>query len=812
MAFKPVIKPTLSNLNTRSGPKKDKQYHFQYWADGFDLDWDLDEDEYSAKSDYYLDKVMQLAALRRATANFVRILTGSDTIRVQYSSGKDSYTTGEVVVISAEDDPKKFDKTVATALHEAAHCKLTDFNFLTIALRQIPQRFLPPEWWGESAALINAADFILNVIEDRRIDSFVYRTAVGYRPYYDVLYRELWNSKEVSKALRLKPEWRRRTWEAYISRILNISNPVAWETRHLLPGMEEIYQIMDLPNIQRLDDEQMHYRNYSMTETRTVNRKSGKTARVTVPSYRAMPDYMFEVIPRPTGWSGSYNQIPMVIRDEYIPEQWRMVLKILKIIRDNVLAGDSMPPQTGPQAPQPKESNDPNGLPNLDLDTAPVPGAPSDDPAEPQDGGPDGQDSEAAEGDTPASPGGEAPPANGKKRLTKAERDAVVNDKKLSKEMDVIRDFVKGNQHKKNIDAKIEADVRAMEDAAASIKKVGNSAIGHGRVLVTEKINDAVLTADWFAFCHKSFEGVAETEPIPTQVAAIQAGIRMGQILAHRLQVRNEQTVTKFPNQPSGHIDRRVLARLGMELENVFSRSVQDQYKPVVIHLSVDASGSMFGESWWKATTVATALSFAATKINNLEVVVSIRGQAKGDRGLAHIAIVHDSRKQSFAHFRRYMSVLSPDGATPEGLCFEAILEMIQADAADHSMFFLNISDGEPAFTASPIGKSKKRSRSWRRWPGSPPVSTEPEEEGIYYSGETAWAHTRHQINKMREVGVRILSYFVFRPKGKYDNSAQEEKSRGAFKTMYGEDASFINVSEVTGIVQTMNKLLLKKG
>lgn len=145
MAKKPQVKRTLSNLNTRTAPEK--QYHFQYWADGLDLDLDRDRDTFDRQSEYYLDKVMQLAALRRAAGNFVRILTGDDKISVQYSSGKDSYTDGQTVVISAEDDPSKFDKTVAVALHESAHCLLSDFTFLNLALKVEPQAFVPESLW-----------------------------------------------------------------------------------------------------------------------------------------------------------------------------------------------------------------------------------------------------------------------------------------------------------------------------------------------------------------------------------------------------------------------------------------------------------------------------------------------------------------------------------------------------------------------------------------------------------------------------------------------------------------------------------------
>jgi len=781
MAFKPVIKPTLSNLNTRTGVGQN-QHHFQYWADGLDLDWDLDKDDFSAQSEYYLEKVMQLAALRRATSNFVGILTGDDKIHVEYSSGKDSYTDGKTVVISAEDDPTKFDKTVAIALHEASHCLLTDFHFGTMALKLCPSYFYPYDMreWKTPEALSVYSSMITNVVEDRRIDEFVYRTAVGYRPYYDVLYNELWHSPEISKALRIKKEWQEPTWEAYMDRIINMSNPVGYETRHLLPGMDEIYKIVDLAHIRRLDNDPVSYRGCESQEW-------FKGVLVKKVDHHAIPTDWYEFVV-------GRDDHPK-IREEYLPELWKITLRILRVIHQHIEDAQNK----SIQKPSEKSEQDGSGG-----------GSEQDD----EQGDEQGEDGDANSlsnlpnldnpGSTSVSVEPVEPKQDGKKtRLTKAERAAVVNEKKLEKELEKIRDFINGENKKKKIEKKIENDVQAMDSAQATVHHVGNDKIGRGRVLVTEQITDAIVNSEWFTFTRKRYNG-ALAEPWKGQVDAIQAGVRMGQILAHRLQVRNEQTVTKFPNQPAGNIDRRMLARLGMELENVFSRSVQDQFKPALIHLSLDASGSMYGEPWKQVTVVATAMAYAATKIHNLDVVVSIRGEVHGDRGMAHMAIIHDSRKNTFAHFRKYMGLLAPNGSTPEGLCFEAILEDILKAANDYSVYFVNLSDGQPGFTATPTGQAGKKRRRYSYNAASVVVA----EKTLVYDGLTAWRHTRHQINKMREVGIKVLSYFV-QSGGYYNRYYQGEDN--AFRIMYGDDASFIKVSEVTGIVTTMNKLLLRK-
>ena len=54
----------------------------------------------------------------------------------------------------------------------------------------------------------------------------------------------------------------------------------------------------------------------------------------------------------------------------------------------------------------------------------------------------------------------------------------------------------------------------------------------------------------------------------------------------------------------------------------------------------------------------------------------------------------------------------------------------------------------------------------------------------------------------MRANGMNILSYFV-------SNGAPSVDEKKAFNTMYGQDASFIDVTKVSSIATTLNKLFL---
>ena len=73
----------------------------------------------------------------------------------------------------------------------------------------------------------------------------------------------------------------------------------------------------------------------------------------------------------------------------------------------------------------------------------------------------------------------------------------------------------------------------------------------------------------------------------------------------------------------------------------------------------------------------------------------------------------------------------------------------------------------------------------------------------MYYTGDTAVAHTNKMVKKIREMGIKVLSYFV-EDRGYGDNI-------GDFKSMYGKDAEQINVTNVVEISKTMNRKFLEK-
>jgi hypothetical protein len=189
----------------------------------------------------------------------------------------------------------------------------------------------------------------------------------------------------------------------------------------------------------------------------------------------------------------------------------------------------------------------------------------------------------------------------------------------------------------------------------------------------------------------------------------------------------------------------------------------------------------MSGDKWKKSMTLAVALAVAADRIRTMRVVIDIRAGLDRNAG---IAIIYDSKKDKVTKLRDIVPYLSVCGSTPEGLCFEAIMESILERTGNERKYFINLSDGQPCYSV--YGRSGYNST-------------------LDYSGEAAALHTGRQITMMRDADVRVLSYFIETHAG-WDGGTD----RKLFRKMYGADASFIDPSSIPAIALTLNKLFIQ--
>jgi len=188
----------------------------------------------------------------------------------------------------------------------------------------------------------------------------------------------------------------------------------------------------------------------------------------------------------------------------------------------------------------------------------------------------------------------------------------------------------------------------------------------------------------------------------------------------------------------------------------------------------VDASGSMCGEKWDNALTSVVAICKAASMIQNVDVVVSFR-TTHDQKPL--VAIGYDSRINQFSHIKNLWPNLRAGGTTPEGLCYEAIMDDFVPSTNNKDSYFLNFSDGQPMFSG----------------------------DGFSYYNDDAVQHTKKQVKKITQKGISVMSYFI--GDGQYDS----DRNMTDFKKMYGKDSQFVDVTSVHQIAKTMNQMFLDK-
>lgn len=744
-----------------------------YWLDNDIFDEDTFEDE-KPENNTNIERILRLAAARRAVSNFVNILTGRNDIPVKFSSGQMSYTDGKQVIIAADDNPEHFDSMVGLALHEASHILLTDFEHLkTVQLLKNggvttwtfntsntefksvafslfhPQlaKLLPPyvhKYTTEAekmdnlrhttvvSRMINDIHMIMNILEDRRIDKFVYQNASGYRPYYKALYDRYFWTAEIGKNLQYNPAWRKITVENYINRLLYAFHPAA--KLDAMPGLKQLVKLMDLDNIDRIAKEHNP---------------------VTSEPHRQWTGTDYEDVPREVPrWSVSYKFKDQPILWQEANKIYAYILKFVQLKLENDEENGMV--TTGITGDMVKDNLD---LPNLD-------GMPTAD--------------EMTETAPETGRGGKPGKFNGSKA-----------DKDLKKAMDALD----GNVKKKKATKAEQQAVDAADSADAKMVDISGHGVPYGKCMVTRKLTEEMFKQDWFLFSRYDWE--SSNQYIEASVAA---GKRMGAILLHRLQVRNDPVTTRQTRLPHGGIDKRLLSQLGMDIESVFYKQRTDSHKPVMLHLTLDASGSMQGRKWEKVRTVAVALAYLGSKMRNVDVVITIRGGGS----IPIVSVIFDSRRDQFPKFIRNVKRLTANGGTPEGLCYAATLDLILESADTHDVYFINFSDGEPswAITKKDAGLTGKTPRYYSY------------DSAFSYYGEVAFKHTATMIRMMRERGVKILSYFIAEDTKWHMHrySVNKTGSVANFKQMYGEDAEFINVENVSEVLRTLNKLLLVRG
>lgn len=667
--------------------------------------------------------LIKLASYKRAIGNFVNIVTGKH-IPVKFSNGDQSYTDGTTVVISSKLDDAEFDPAVGLALHEGSHIKLTDFTLLQKYFSsnssnptKIQNRINSNPDIEQD--IVRAKDSylkdILNIVEDRRIDSYVYNSAPGYRGYYHTMYDKYFNDSIIDKGLK-SDEYTSEDWESYMFRLINITN----KNRRMdaLKAFPIIWNLLDLNNIGRL---------------KTTEDSMDLAVDIFLTIYDAV------TAEKQSGGNGGSSNDDSENTDSGDGSS----------SGQSPMSGDFDSPQTGDDSMNSSAGggDSDSGDSNSDGDT---------DSTENSD-----SDIDSGDGNLDHSPDGGKPTSGGDDKLT------PTNKNKLDKAIKKQKDFIRGDISKKKMSKGDSNNVNALEESNIDLKSV-SALDGYGRVMktncyVVKKLTKQLIESSVFGIT-TNYEG-----NISYLQKNINDGISLGMLLGKKLKTRDENRSLVTPRLKSGKISSRMLHEIGFGNFNIFDKIQSNSVKPVTLHISIDASGSMGGSKWNKTQTAVVAIAKAASMTSNINVVISYRSTYESNHDIPLIVIAYDSRVDNFSKIKNLFGHIVPNGTTPEGLCYEAIMNEIMNTKDGSEKYLINFSDGMPQF----------------------------HNKDINYGGNDAIKHTAAQINKMKMGGVSVLSYYVSSGGGDYNMDV--------FSEMYGKDARFVNVTEVIDLAKTLN-------
>jgi len=696
-----------------------KNKYSSFWIDNSFFGGDVDTTRENSTD------IMRLVSYKRAVSNFVSIVTGQ-SIPVKFEQRGDSYTDGKTVTISSKINETDFDPIVGLALHEGSHVKLTDFDSIQYIIEgeYAKDNLEWTEYWVNLFKKHNPGtelgqnthwqiDYFLkkyvspkikdlvNVIEDRRIDHYIFTNAPGYKGYYQSLYDKFFNSKNIDKGL-LSSEYRTNDWNSYFFRIINFIN----KNRDLnaLPLLRQVWNMINLKNISRLNN-------------------------------------TMEVVD--------------------------LAVEIFKLIEDSIPVDNGQ--GNGSESDTNNETEESQGggggstngeQPESDSNT---------------NGSGDGDsNNDSTEGDETNgdAEGSEVQTSPGNGELS--DRQKRLLDKAIEKQ----RKFLNGEVRKSKISKTDNAKVEAANEAGVESREVGSdyeqsywsSRKGKTNVTVINKLTKKLINSG--AFDRYFLSPDTEGSRYEGNRENVMKGVQLGTVLGKRLKVRSEERSLSTPRMKNGKISGRLLHELGMGNINVFEQTQIDKHKPAFIHISIDASGSMNGGAFEKTIISSVAIAKAASMTNNLDVAISFRTcSGDGNSNYPLMMTAYDSRVDKFSKITQLFPHINATGTTPEGLCFESIMNDILKVDKSVDTYFINFSDGAPWYS----------------------------NKEIEYSGQQAVQHTAKQVKKMTNAGIKVLSFFI--------TSSSYNSYLENFKKMYGKTAEQISIDSLIPLARTLNKL-----
>lgn len=710
-------------------PLKNKIYS-KYWLDDLIYDDDVSYNT-SIKHNYgSIDDIslLKMVVARRAVSNYVWITTNKK-IPV-YFQGDSSYTSGESIVISANvTNIKEFDVNVGLALHESHHIIYSDFELLENIWMHIPNSIqnYATKFNVLKSDLIELCMLILNYIEDRFIDKISYIKNVGYRPYYIALYNKYFNTKVISDALA-SDMYRELSTESYLFRIVNFTNVNSDLTA--LPNLKLIYDKIDFKNITRL-----------------------KTPYDRLNCALDVLEIIFSSIDDFSKKSNLSN-------------------------RGNI-GGPGMPSNNdGDNGENDSESNNSDSNDDNDLD-------------------PFQSISDLLDGDTTQN---QSSSNNSICDINNIGKDDSLSKSKITRINNSFKnqkDLLSGKARKKKVLGSTLKTLKQLEESDVEIVNVGKQFFKD-----YYKQNKFTYENDPFVQCvvYKKItvdhiKSKMITTPkyiIAKNEETISDGISLGIKLGKQLQIRNQEIIEKYTHKKTGKLDKRLLYSAGYGSEDVFYTTNTIKYKETFFHIDVDVSSSMGdGGKWKKTLKLLVAISKAITMLFNVRLRIAFRFCMSSSKSNPMYIVAFDSKYDNFSKLKDCLKYIFPQGTTPEGLCFEAGMKLLENVDKNYNNIFINISDGEPFVWDLPDDANGNYTR---------------------FEDEIANEYTKKQVDKIRNLGYSIISYYIESNNSDFMSHlvGLGRDSKRNFRHMYGKDSQFVDVNSLNALLNTFNNTLLE--
>ena len=340
--------------------------------------------------------------------------------------------------------------------------------------------------------------------------------------------------------------------------------------------------------------------------------------------------------------------------------------------------------------------------------------------------------------------------------IVEDEEDLNIQEGKIKEHVERQKDFINSNYRKKRVAKHKKIQIQKLADHKTDLK--------HYSINKDSSI-PIIITQNW---------GYYFKSPINRHEEAVGKGIFNGRKLLSKLKVRNSTKKDIFENQKRGKLNPRKLHKATFE-DNLFYKIEKEGYKNTFMHISLDLSGSMRGEKLTQTIQTAVSIAYAACNLNNFDVEITLRGTtttSNHHKEYPLLAYFFDSRKDSVSKLNqlKYLNLL---GMTPEGICLDEVRKRLPRVNHYNEVYLLNISDGLPNINAN-------------------------------YKSTTAINHTKKVVKNIKLDKVGILSYYI------HDVWDRSQKSKDSFIEMYGKDAKFIDINNVSMIANSINNLLLK--